>query len=141
MPTFDIEEPRFAEQQVKDQQEKQGFPDDYGYRMQHGFQREEERGERCPNGVKHPVKNDSEQKAAVIKFFFDGGIHIFHNLMWTPDLLLFTPLLRRMRSPESPSDDNGATKLQLYLYAPHSRRLHRHSRTGPHHHRRAQTDA
>ena len=30
MPPFDIEEPRFAEQQVKDQQEKQGFPDDLG---------------------------------------------------------------------------------------------------------------
>jgi len=55
MPPFDIEHPRFAEQQVKDQQEKQGFPDDYGYRMQHGFQREEKRSERSPNSVKHPV--------------------------------------------------------------------------------------
>ena len=116
MPPFDIEGPRFAEQQVKDQQEQQGFPDNHGYWMQHGFQREEKRSERSPNGIKHPVKNDSEQKAAVIKGFFKGSIPIFHNLMRTPDLLLFTPLLRRMRSPESPSEDNGATKLQLYLY-------------------------
>lgn len=55
MPPFDIEGPRFAEQQVKDQQEQQGFPDDYSYRMQHSFQREEKRGEGYPNGVKHPV--------------------------------------------------------------------------------------
>ena len=60
MLPFDIEESRFAEQQVKDQQERQGFPDDYGYRMKHSFQREEKRGERCPSSVKHPVKNDSE---------------------------------------------------------------------------------
>jgi hypothetical protein len=115
MLPFDIEEPRFAKQQIKDQQEKQGFPDDYGYRMQYSFQREEKRGEGYPNSVKHPVKNDSEQKAAVIKFFFDSGVHIFHNLMWTPDLSLFTLPPRKMRSPETPSEDNNAAKLQHYL--------------------------
>ena len=116
MPPFDIEGPRFAEQQVKDQQEQQGFPDDYGYRMQHGFQREEKRSEGCPNSVKHPVKNDSEQKAAVIKGFFDGGIHIFNNLVGTPNLSLFTQRPQMGRSPKTPSEDNGTAKLQNYLY-------------------------
>ena len=115
MPPFDIEGPRFAEQQVKDQQEQQGFPDDYGYRMLHGFQREEKRSEGCPNSVKHPVKNDSEQKAAVIKGFFDGGIHIFNNLVGTPNLSLFTQRPQMGRSPKTPSKDNDAAKLQHSL--------------------------
>ena len=96
MPTFDIEEPRFAEQQVKDQQEQQGFPDDHGYWMQHGFQCEEKRGERHPNGIKHPVKDDSEQKAAVIEGFFDSGVHIVTFLKcFRIDTLLYIPTSHR----------------------------------------------
>ena len=77
MSPFDIEHPRFVEQEVKDQQVHYGFPNHHDYRMQHGFQIEEEGWEkRRPNGIKHPIKDDSEQKTAIVQRFFDCSIHI-----------------------------------------------------------------